>query len=222
MKKTIILFSILLVSSMIFSKGARDLDFASKDYLLATGLSTNYNGWTVEVCIKPTRYATEAVVAFWNGAGSICYLSNGIPWYNNSGGVTGNPLPLNQWSWVTYVVDTAEDSVMYYVDGEPWAGRNLSANTDIRRLIVGNYDPTGIQPFDGEVAELRFWDIALSTEQVKTYAWRKFNYRVDNLTRNYHFDEDAGTVFDWSGNGDHLKTISGTIATNEAPVIEDE
>ena len=126
----------------------------------------------------------------------------------------------NQWSWVTLVVD--ENDIRLFMNGKEsdarW-GTGTSSPLHFEGLLkrYGNVDyylgtTTSVSDedpskwFKGDIADLKMWNRALTTEEVKEL---HRNYSNDGLI--LHYDFKNGSLLDKTSNENHGQSFNCTL-----------
>ncbi|MBK7761859.1 MAG: hypothetical protein IPI46_00615 [Bacteroidetes bacterium] len=133
----------------------------------------------------------------------------------------------NQWHHVAAINDAT--TIKLYVDGIelgsiPSTG-GIGFNVNGRPLFLGasNSCCSGINAHAGSIDEIRFWNIALTENQLRERMCRKITSNdtlYDNLQTYFNADENSNiNLFDGSENGNH-KTLQGGVVreTSGAPI----
>lgn len=137
---------------------------------------------------------------------------------------TGYVAPENTWVHIAIVFDADESTVYTYANGDLVATNTnentvalipSSINSNSDTLIIGGRENFGGQPFHGEIDEVRVWDAARTSEQIRENYDQQLDGTESNLQAYYRFDDDddVTTVRDLTSNGNH-----GTL-TNGADLI---
>lgn len=110
-------------------------------------------------------------------------------------------IPLNEWHFVAISYDGT--TLTFYYDGNADGGGTLPGplGTNTESLIIGADFPGAAEYWDGNLDEVRIWNVALSRAQVRAAMHGHANPRANALAAYWRFDEGSGTtVSDRSGN----------------------
>jgi Concanavalin A-like lectin/glucanases superfamily len=143
---------------------------------------------------------------------------------NGSNFNSASQLNLNQWYYVTAVLNGAASKI--YFNGVENATGSLTVGTPANSLPIYIGRNPGSEPYDTAnfmMDELVIWNTALTQAQVQTIFNRqasKFGtIPLNGLVRWYDFDESvyngtAGEVKDTSGNNNHAAAVNGNLINN--------
>lgn len=174
---------------------------------------------TISAWIRPQGQQNDwAGIVFSRGSGTVAGLSimadNTLRYHWGDRGwqnVTVRKVPDMTWSHVALVI--TPDSTMIYINGR--AEHFGTTNVDQRflgDLVIGR-DPTSLlRTFRGQIDEVRIYERALSTAELRE-SMHRTNASVSDLVAYYQFNEDGAAVID--RHGDHHGTLS-PAATREA------
>lgn len=143
----------------------------------------------------------------------------GSPWGGKGNG-TGVTFTENQWVHLTWVFDWNENTTNIYVDGVLGESKSLHADFQSKSLennfdvLVGagysNSDGSASVPFffmNGEMDDLRFYNKALTLDEIKADMDATVDGTTDGLVAAYDFTDISGVeVPDISGHG-HTGTL---------------
>jgi len=210
-------------------------------------LDDTYNSltfpYTIEVWVKLNSYVSPTSFVFTTDNNSTAYSGTGVhirpdgtisfAFGSNTGASVGNrggvissaQVPLNQWTHIACVAfDPAEMRI--YVNGVPsivsFDGSATYIATNSSHGSIGRrVDPYGVYTFDGEMDEVRLWDIARSQAEIRDYMCRKIDASISGLIGYWKADESySGTNVADSAIPAENGTIQGTInkVTSGAPI----
>ncbi len=151
-----------------------------------------------------------------NDPGKLYFFGN----FADLAGTTN--LVQDQWYHAAVKYDGA--NVTLYLNGVEEATAAIPLNTviDANGLNIG-FRP-GVAFWQGEIDEVRIWDISLSQATIRDWATRKLDNthaNYGNLVSYYRFDEGSGTVLaDLVGDND--ATISGAMYETSGAHLGDE
>lgn len=148
---------------------------------------------------------------------------NGKVYYFTNDDVSGNYYAgygthsgLNEWQYISFVVDKSQSDVGIYVNGSAvpvtkvYAGYNLSSVGDVtntKPLTIGSESDLS-NKFDGNLANVAIWNRALSSDEINSVMWKNYDAlsgtESNGLQAWYSLDDISGTsVPDSSGNGNN-------------------
>ncbi|MBN1676799.1 MAG: Ig-like domain-containing protein, partial [Kiritimatiellae bacterium] len=127
----------------------------------------------------------------------------------------GQQLSLGVWHHIAAVLDTT--TIYLYVDGILTATATeeafdmAQANSGMP-LWLGNYPPDGGRPYNGEMDEVRLWNVARTADEIHADMYRALAGSENGLVGYWRFDEGSGQVAnDASGTGN-----TGTLGVGSA------
>ncbi len=124
---------------------------------------------------------------------------------------TGVEFPLDS-GWHYYTIVKSTDDTKVYIDGFLKASRGSAiGNPQGGEFRVGKQCPPSNEFFDGKVDEIKIWDRALTTDEVRMYMHRIADVTDENLISYIQFNEEGEEYND---------LISGEIATGDADRAE--
>lgn len=210
----------------------------TNDY--ATLGSTTIGGdFTIEAWIKVDQHQSQAetIVKLANGQNDdriSLYAFNGILSLETINGTSSiasanNPLPTNEWVHVAAVND-GNGNVSLYINGElikQASNQNIAKNiTRSNNFIASNGSANYL---DGNIAEVRVWDTARSTEEIQANMNRFLSGKEDGLKINYSANtananatnKTSGIINDLTGNGINASLQNGAtwnVSKIDSPV----
>ncbi|KAA3645258.1 MAG: T9SS C-terminal target domain-containing protein [Bacteroidetes bacterium] len=124
-------------------------------------------------------------------------------------------------NWISIGATIATDSVYLYINGQTilQTTNNQSAAETTQPLLIGK-SSTG-NYFDGQIDEVRYYNVALSTAQIQTSYDVYINPSMANLKGYWRFDEDFGsTAYDYSktlqnANKNHARLQGVTFSSHK-------
>lgn len=124
------------------------------------------------------------------------------------------------WNHIAGVYDSSTSTAFLYVNGNLVSSRTgfVESIDPVTDLLIGRYDQTccGTHYFDGELDEIRLWNVARTQEEVQN-AMTCFAENEPGLVGYWRFDEASGQeLFDSSSNGN-----SGTLGATNAAASDD-
>ncbi len=139
----------------------------------------------------------------------------------------------DQWVHIAMVMRVATNMDIYLngvnVGGFYTGSSNFPMETDVSlNSKIGFENRNNIQyPFNGEIDELRVWDIALTQEEVRQQMCSKIPLHQEHMLGWWSFDEESGnTTFDKSSHerngtltGDIQRMLSGAALGDESKYI---
>ncbi len=199
-----LLFITAFFISITFSKAqnpGNSLHFdGANDYVsapLPTVFSNiNTSNITIETWIKPQASVFSRVVFAQLNASNFISVSTGgsnqIYFYINNtvGEVTNASLPLNQWTHVACTWNGTTQQTEVYFNGvlqTTNGGGSSSTGTD-NMMTIGSRT-NGAQYFNGELDELRIWDVKRSVCDINSSMNSEFTQAQPNLVAYYNFNQ---------------------------------
>lgn len=127
-------------------------------------------------------------------------------------------LPSNKWVHIAVVLNTADGTRVYYVDGTEVARDNGGRKSQFS--IAGTqhigYAYEDARYFPGEMSEMRIWNVERTAAQIKNGIYY-IDPKTDNagLVAYWKFNEGSGNIVrDHSGNGTHLQSQKSNLTDN--------
>ncbi len=203
MKKSLLLISIL--SIWIFQGHAQTpgnaLHFDGTNDFVTAPLPTVFNNlitndFTVEVWIKPQGSAFSRVLFAQQSTSNFFSLTlsstRTVYFYLNNtvGLVTSTTLPLGQWSHVACTWKASTSEARIYINGvlqTATTGGNSSTGSSNLMAIGGRTD--GNQYFQGELDELRIWDVVRNQCEIDLARHSEYTIAQPNLVAYYKFNQ---------------------------------
>lgn len=202
--KTLLFLLFLSCSTLYGQSPGNALDFDGGNDLVNCPLPTVFDSIaskdiTVEAWIFPrtagfsrVMYAQQSTSSFFNFATSN---GNEIYFYVNSGGPTYSArtttsYPLNQWTHVACRWTAGTQTVEIFYNGvlQPTAAGGGSSTGTSGVMAIGSR-PGGAQYFNGQIDELRIWNVARTDCQIASNFNAEYTAPVPNLVAYYEFDE---------------------------------
>lgn len=202
----------------------------SDDHIQSSILTTATTSITMQAKVYWRGSTSQGQMIMYNGNSGVrgygIYVNSGTGIVSTLfGGVLFMPFnyTLSPSVWTSLSLVIKNGSVECYVNGLLTNISTASPNTpnassgDLFTIGANNL---GIENFNGQVDEVRFWDKALSQCEIQTYMNCEIPGAMSNLLANYHFNEGSPglanpgitTVTDASGNGNDL-TLSNSALT---------
>tara|TARA_B100000214_G_scaffold257319_1_gene189714 strand:+ start:15195 stop:18257 length:3063 start_codon:yes stop_codon:yes gene_type:complete len=154
--------------------------------------------FSVSIWVKTTSTSAAAIVSDYDGADYAFYLqmnANGTLYMGNyfdgSGSFTSGTATINDGNWHNLVLinNTSDNTQKLFVDANNTPDINQTLTSGTKNEVdvqVGYYASAGGYVFDGDIDQLRFFTIALSTNQMDTiYAEQACVYTCTTDTVNY-------------------------------------
>lgn len=142
-------------------------------------------------------------MSYYNGKWRFFLMTenmSGNEWNSNP----GYNLPLNQWSHVCGTYDGS--SIKYYVNGILIESKNATGNIDWQYnpvdFRIGMFvDDNETYYFDGEVDEVRIWNVARTQTEIRNEMCRKLSGSETGLIGYWRLDDASGSIAtDFSSN----------------------
>jgi hypothetical protein len=221
MKKTITKLSLLIASALLWNLNTKAQTGAALNILstapadnvvLAQAISTNSlvgkTKITVEAWVRPTSLAGNGCIVGnyttptnqlqfllrRNGNAYLFLVGPGnAPTYS---GLTtaANTATINIWQHVACVYDGTTATV--YINGVFSASNTTASNytfaTTTNSIIIGTNSIS--ESFDGDVDELRIWNINRSRCEINTFMNCEIPTNATNLVANYHFNQGTAAA----------------------------
>lgn len=185
------------------------LQFNGIDGYVQTPINSLSGDFTLEVWVKPntpTDYRPIISKNTSNGSGNeyaefnLQVQNNGNLNFFMSNGSTyaldlnGGILIPGQWYHVAVTVSGLTGKM--YLNGEETSNNSFSGSRIYNNLPVeiGKYNNGSIQFFDGELDEVRIWNVARTEAQIKNSMVKNLRGDTPNLVTLYHMDEPNGTT----------------------------
>ncbi len=188
------------------------------DYVNTTYSSTqNLNSFTIEAWVKTTTTSYSRIVTKPAGGGqnySLMLWAGGYPHirFDGNGGqfVQGNTsVNDGQWHHLAGVHNTVANTITIYVDGVAVNTSNVNGDpvTSSEPLFIGKFSNTYNDYFNGEIDEVRLWNIPRSASEISSSYNQSLTGTEIGLVSYYNFDDGSGTVLtDKTGN-----SLNGTL-----------
>lgn len=156
----------------------------------------NTNSITIETWIKPQSSVFSRVVFAQLNASNFISVSTGgsnqIYFYINNtvGVVTNTSLPLNQWTHVACTWNGTTQQTEVYFNGmlQTTASGGSSSTGNDNIMTIGSRT-NGAQYFNGELDELRIWDVKRSVCDINSSMNSEFTQAQPNLVAYYNFNQ---------------------------------
>jgi hypothetical protein len=199
----------------------------TNDYVTIGNVSSlSFNGtlpYTIEAWVKPRIGGSGGYILsrFRSGIAATYTLSitsdgklrstrNTAPWSV----VSHEFIPFGEYTHVATTYDGT--TLRIYINGKDVGNVLIGACSSSEPLLIGaRLNASGIPEsfFDGEIDEIRFWNISRSVEQIQADMHRALNGNETGLAGYYRFDHKSGTTLtDLTANGNHgtLKNMDNT------------
>ena len=222
----LILILFLGVSHFSISQSpGNTLDFDGVDDYVTAPLPAVFNDianneFTIEVWVKPEGNAFSRVVFAQTSSSVFTSLSlsttNQIYFYvNNSvAEVTDATLPQGVWSHVACTWLGSSSEALVYINGilETTSGGGTSTTGIDNTLTIGSRTD-GFQFFDGELDEVRIWDVKRTSCEIQGSYNSEFTAAQSNLVLYYNFNQGvpAGTNSTITNLSDFTGNHNGTL-----------
>lgn len=214
-------FYLLLISFFASAQSGLNFD-GSDDYISsATSGVTGAAERTIEAWIRTTANAIpgqggQKVIANWGSMTlgmryTFCVLwGNAIRIEIGGAGLSGNT-PVNDGQWHHVAATFKSGLVQLYVDGVLDTSGNISGvNTSTGNFMIGRR-VDGVNHFEGDIDELRVWDVALNPAQLGLRDSSEYCNSPSNLIAYYKMNEGVAsannssitTVIDHSNGGNN-------------------
>ena len=144
----------------------------------------------------------------WNNLFDIAVKNNAL-FFHGYGGDFGGSITVNKdiWHFITVTYDA--NTVKLYVDGVADISQSRTLNTITGKFKIGKQPDYNGQWFEGLIAEVSVWNIALTLSQIQSYMTTSPTGSETGLVGYWEMDEGTGSsAIDHSGNGNN-GTING-------------
>ncbi|MBW7887492.1 MAG: T9SS type A sorting domain-containing protein [Bacteroidetes bacterium] len=226
MKYRVVLFSsIFLLPILTLSQSNNALKFKSVNFdYVEINYSSDINpsgNFTVEFWAKTngiplenpgspysSRFSTEGLKGFViyvdNTSHWLFQFGNGVGWES---GIIGDVTDLT-WTHIAVVLNNG--TFEYYVNGtytNLTDGRNFVANpSNVARIGAGDYDGSPEYYFNGEIDDVRFWNVARTAQQISDNKDNPLSLPQSGLVSYWKLDESGSsiTASDAAGSNDGM------------------
>ena len=175
------------------------LDGANSEIQL--GISTAHNpAFTMEFWLKPSATGNDQRIISSNAgltsSATVRFQNNRVEFWSGCGGwfpITTSTIPTNQWTHLAIVSNGTQ--ITGFVNGTQELTINC-ASVDYQDLIFGKHYGGFGSRYRGAVDEMRFWNAALSENEIRANMHLTLKGNEANLLSYYQFDNDdpVGTV----------------------------
>jgi hypothetical protein len=191
---------------------------------------------TIEFQYYINSFTNTWMPIIWKATGrqySIWQNSNGLLYVGTKNGSTNaeetlwnaslaNPLVLKTKYHITVTINRDTGSIKVYKNGVLWNSGTIASGIDIgivaEPLLIGgtNEVNTAYSPFDGNIDEIRIWNIERTADQIKANYNKKVEPIVEpNLIAYYRCDEGSGTTLtDLTSNANNGVITNGYFITD--------
>jgi streptogramin lyase len=215
-----VLFIVLSSTMHVYSAQNYCLQFDGlDDYVdMPDGFADFRNGFTIEMWAHPTSPRSYArFIDFGNGSPSdnIIFARNAtsdtllfeVYIGDSSGGrlEAGQVIDLNMWQHLAATLDLSGEVIIYKNGVEVARGAAIVPNNLIRaNNYIAKSNWSWDEYYQGYMDEIRIWNRALTTEEIKTYMLVQPTGSEPNMVGYWKLDEGSGTMAnDASGNGNN-------------------
>ncbi|MBT4661490.1 MAG: LamG domain-containing protein [Candidatus Marinimicrobia bacterium] len=140
----------------------------------------------------------------WNNLFDIAVKNNAL-FFHGYGGDFGGSITVNKdiWHFITVTYDA--NTVKLYVDGVADISQSRTLNTSTGNFKIGKQPDFPGQWFEGLIAEVSVWNIALTLSQIQSYMTTSPTGSETGLVGYWKMDEGTGSssAIDHSGNGNN-------------------
>lgn len=154
---------------------------------------------------------------------------------NNTGNwiLSNGQVPIKEWCHVAVTFDAISGNVVFYLNGDVLSSHTGAVNggQDDGDVNIGRQQPSGsynfgpcqCNMFNGKMDELRVWNYALDSCEIRNRMWGEIPATASGLLANFHFNQGEAngsnsdkTLTDASGNNNHgtLQNFSLTSKTS--------
>ncbi|MEN3333738.1 MAG: hypothetical protein V7641_3103 [Blastocatellia bacterium] len=210
-----------LTSDLTIELWLRPADFSDRRNPLCKAYSGEF-AVTQEVASE----SSPSYLQFYYGVTGKSYNGGSAGNLSQAFAIQPNFLNLNQWSHVAIVRDLANatPTLTAYVNGQPYA----SATPEFPVAVAGD-DPVLIgngytSPYIGQIADVRIWNKARSSDEIKADMSRRLKGDEPGLTGCWPLDDDIGTsARDLSPNKNYgtVQAITGDLTSPPTWAVTD-
>lgn len=233
-------FNVYAELPTVYAADSFALDFDGSNDKVNTGASVNDLGWnsnafTFETMIYPRGTTYKRIFTNYPGSGTAPVGTFIIDTYNasynngrslrlyaiNPSGVlerleVPNAMTLNEWNHLAFTFDNGVAT--FYINGEVVGTTTLTFTTygsnTADLYLAEDVGGTNAEFFNGDLDEVRCWNVARSQEDIKRYMGAYLNGDEEGLQLYYSFESNPGTlsITDETGNGFNGTMISMNAA----------
>lgn len=231
MKRKLLVLAALFSVALFGQNNALSFDGAN-DYLFSYygGVSSN-NARTVEAWIRTTKITdpnsggSQSVIVDWGAMGTGTRFTFNVLWNNTirlevgGNGVNGSTA-VNDGNWhhvaVVYNPSLSSNSIKLFVDGnlDGQGDLTVSVNTSNTNAILVGQRVDNVNLFEGDIDEVRIWDIALSASQIASNYNKELCQFGSNLKLYFQFNH--GTA---GGSNTNVDQVTDLANGNDGTLI---
>ncbi|MGB5981911.1 MAG: LamG-like jellyroll fold domain-containing protein [Nonlabens sp.] len=183
-----------------------------------TSLPSGNAARTIEAWVYPTANGNQSFMELGNGTSNnqrfgLGRINNNLYFIGQFNDLNTNTfIPLNEWSHIAATHDGT--TLRVYLNGVQVGSANKSFSTQTGDLILGGRLAGGERVI-GKMAEVRYWNTALTASQIDTQRNQVLTGSESGLVAYFPFAEGSGaTTSDLTGNGADLNVSN--INTSDA------
>jgi len=190
--------------------------FTVQAWVNPASLPVSYTGGIFASDNDNSAYYGFTIAQVPSGSLSISFGDGGGFGYQYRRGlITDNAMPLNAWTQITVVANSVTDVSIYFngvlqtLTPDDGGSTNTTLTHSSGPANIGEQWNGGVyDPFNGQIDEIRLWNIALSQTDVQTNMCKKINPSTTGLLGYWRADEPdtSATVYDYTSNA-----INGTF-----------
>ncbi|MGB3591833.1 MAG: LamG-like jellyroll fold domain-containing protein [Nonlabens sp.] len=187
-----------------------------------SSLPTGNQARTVEAWVYPTSNGGQSFIELGNGTSTnqrfgLLMIGGNLYFVGQSNDLnTGTSVPLNQWSHIAATHNGT--TLRVYLNGVEVGSANKTFNTGAGTVVLGGR-LSGGESYTGKLAEVRYWDRALTATEIQNQRNQILTGSESGLVAYYPFSEGTGNATaDLTGNGADLviSNINSTDAWDTA------
>ncbi|MCE2845971.1 MAG: S8 family serine peptidase, partial [Sphingobacteriales bacterium] len=188
----------------VLGNGGSALHFDGDDdvvYGTVDDLPTGYSERTVEAWIRPTDslQTNSTLVTYGATVGDnisyvrLLYLNGYVAMTTGYDTLfSQQAIPTNAWSHVAFTLEGTSNAY-FLVNGIVQDGMELGFNTPFTQVHIGN-DADGNSGFEGDIDEVRMWDIYRTAGQVQIGSQYSVDTSMTGIVLNLRMDEASGST----------------------------
>ena len=210
------------------------LDFDGKDDYVQIPHIPKTNETTISAWVKTSSDSDQQILAWGHtdsnhtiefkvSDGKLVYAE----WDGSSRSRLQSESTVNSNDWRHVAVVVYGDSAQFFIDGiATEQASDVRRITTTNTLAIGAYKQFGKvkQPFDGEIDEVRLWNIARTGPAIKTDMYRLLQGNEPGLVGYWTFDDSTRSgetlAADYTHGGGHHGKIIGAVWSSDTPDVK--
>ena len=181
----------------------------SDESLSGTSIVFNYGNTSGNGTVVSLQFYTDGMALSPSGYSKYATITRSSDWKNYAWTISGSGSTTTL-EYVKFYINGIEQTNTAYSLGtkESTIGTLIGYQLLFNKWILGGY------PGSKKMAEIAFFDVVLSPEQIQAYAPYRFAGTESNLIRLYHCDEGSGNILTDSVGGKNV-TLYGATWSNK-------